>query len=160
MEKGKWIDNKFVIINYDILDEFYQIPISRSKENIEKAFKNSPMLQYITNHKSLIIVDEAHKLSNNTSIRYKVIKDLFKRGNPNSIYLATGTPITNNPQNLYCLLQLLNDPITDDWQYYMDRFCGAIHIPAKGEKENGQINSYPMSIRQVGMTLLMSKNLN
>lgn len=135
MEKGKWIDNKFVIINYDILDKFYQIPISISKENIEKAFKNSPMLQYITNHKSLIIVDEAHKLSNNTSIRYKVIKDLFKRGNPNSIYLATGTPITNNPQNLYCLLQLLNDPITDDWQYYMDRFCGAIHIPAKGEKE-------------------------
>ena len=93
------------------------------------------MLQYIMNKKSLIIIDEAHRLSNNTSIRYKIIKDLIKRGKPDSIYLATGTPITNNPQNLYCVLQFLDDPITNDWQYYMDRYCGAMKIPAKGEKE-------------------------
>ena len=74
-------------------------------------------------------------MSNNDSIRYKIIKDLIKRGNPDSIYLATGTPITNNPQNLYCVLQFLDDPITNDWQYYMDRYCGAMKIPAKGEKE-------------------------
>lgn len=134
-EKGKWQNNHFVIINYDILDEFYEIPQSRSKENIEKAYKNSPMLQYIANHKSLIIIDEAHRLSNNDSIRYKIIKDLIKRGNPDSIYLATGTPITNNPQNLFCVLQFLDDPITSDWQYYMDRYCGAMKIPAKGEKD-------------------------
>ena len=93
------------------------------------------MLQYITNKKTLLIVDEAHRLSNNTSIRYKIIEDLIKRGNPDSIYLATGTPITNNPQNFYCLLKLLNEPITDDWEYYMNRYCGAMKIPAKGEKE-------------------------
>lgn len=134
-ERGKWEHNRFIIVNYDILDEFYQIPATRSKENIDKAALASPMLQYILNRKSLIIIDEAHRLSNNTSIRYKIIKDLIKRGNPDSIYLATGTPITNNPQNLYCVLQFLNDPITDDWQYYMDRYCGAMKIPAKGEKE-------------------------
>jgi SWI/SNF-related matrix-associated actin-dependent regulator 1 of chromatin subfamily A len=134
-DKGKWEDNRFVIVNYDILDEFYKIPSTHSKVNIEKAYNESPMLQYIMNKKSLIIVDEAHRLSNNSSIRYKVIKDLIKRGNPDSIYLATGTPITNNPQNLYCVLQFLNDPITEDWQYFMDRYCGALKIPAKGEKE-------------------------
>ena len=134
-DKGKWEDNRFVIVNFDILDEFYQIPKSRSKENIEIAFKNSPMLQYIINKKSLIIIDEAHRLSDNTSIRYKVINDLIKRGKPDSIYLATGTPITNSPQNFYCLLKLIDDPITDDWQYFMDRYCGAMKIPAKGEKE-------------------------
>ena len=134
-EQGKWSDNRFVIINFDILEEFYKIPVTRSKENIQKAFESSPMLQYIFNKKSLIIVDEAHRLSNNTSIRYKIIKDLIKRGNPDSIYLATGTPITNNPQNLYCVLQFLDDPITNDWQYFMDRYCGAMKIPAKGEKE-------------------------
>lgn len=133
--KGKWENNRFVIVNFDILDEFYQIPNSRSKQNIEIALKNSPMLQYILNKKSLIIIDEAHRLSNNTSIRYKIIDNLIKRGNPDSVYLATGTPITNNPQNFYCLLKLINDPITDDWQYYMDRYCGAMKIPAKGEKE-------------------------
>ena len=134
-DKGKWEDNRFVIVNFDILEEFYKIPVTRSKENIQKALEESPMLQYILNKKSLIIIDEAHRLSNDTSIRYKIINDLIKRGNPDSLYLATGTPITNNPQNFYCLLKLINDPITDDWQYYMDRYCGAMKIPAKGEKE-------------------------
>ena len=134
-DKGKWTDNRFVIVNFDVLEEFYKIPVTRSKDNIQKALEESPMLQYILNKKSLIIIDEAHRLSNNDSIRYKIIKDLIKRGNPDSIYLATGTPITNNPQNLYCVLQFLDDPITNDWQYYMDRYCGAMKIPAKGEKE-------------------------
>ena len=134
-DKGKWSDNRFVIVNFDILEEFYKIPVTRSKENIQKALEESPMLQYILNKKSLIIIDEAHRLSNNDSIRYKIIKDLIKRGTPDSIYLATGTPITNNPQNLYCVLQFLDDPITNDWQYYMDRYCGAMKIPVKGEKE-------------------------
>ena len=134
-ESGKWKNNRFVIINYDILDRFYQIPKTRSKANIEEAFKNSPLLQYIADRKSLIIIDEAHLLSNNTSIRYKVINDLIKRGKPHSIYLSTGTPITNNPLNLYYLLKLLDDPIIHDWQFYVNRYCDAMKIPAKGEKE-------------------------
>ena len=134
-DKGKWEDNRFVIVNFDILEEFYKIPVTRSKENLQKALEESPMLQYILNKKTLIIVDEAHRLSNDTSIRYKIIDNLIKRGKPDSVYLATGTPITNNPQNFYCVLKLINDPITDDWQYYMERYCGAMKIPAKGEKE-------------------------
>lgn len=128
--KGKWENNHFVIVNYDILSEFYEIPKTRSKENIDNAYKNSPLLQYIANRKSLVIIDEAHKLSNNKSDRYRIIKDLVKRGNPDSLYLATGTPVTNNPQNLFCILQLLDDPITNDWDYYMKRYCGAKEIVA------------------------------
>ena len=134
-ERGKWVDNRFTIVNYDILDEFYQIPKGRSVKSIEEAYNNSPLLQYIKNKKTLIIVDEAHKLSNNDSIRYKVIKDLIKRGNPDSIYAATGTPITNNPKNFFYVLDLLEDPITDDYQYYLDRYCAAFKVPAKGEKD-------------------------
>ena len=134
-DKGKWEDNRFIIVNFDILDEFYKFPKSRSKENLKISEEQSPMLQYLLNKKSLIIVDEAHRLSDNTSTRYKVINDLIKRGTPDSVYLATGTPITNSPQNFYGLLKLINDPITDDWQYFMDRYCGAMKIPAKGEKE-------------------------
>ena len=135
-ERGKWEDNRFVIVNFDILDELYQIPETRSKENIQKALENSPMLQYILNKKTLIIIDEAHVLSNSTSIRYKIIKDLIKRSNPHSIYAATGTPITNNPQNFYCVLQFLGDPITDDYNYYMERYCDAKKFPKNSvEKE-------------------------
>lgn len=134
LENGKWQDNRIVIVNYDILDEFYSFPVTNSKTNIDDAFRKSPILQYIKNRKSLIIIDEAHKLSNRTSNRYKIIKDLIKRGCPDSLYLATGTPITNNPENLFCILQLLDDPIKDDWEFYAKRYCNSMKIPAKGEK--------------------------
>lgn len=132
---GKWKNNKFVIVNYDILDEFYKIPFSRSNENILKAYNESPMLQFIKDKNALIIVDEAHKLSNTSSIRYKIIKDLIKRGEPNGLFLSTGTPITNRPINLFNVLSLIGDNITDDWQYYVERYCNGFQIPAKGEKE-------------------------
>lgn len=132
---GQWKENRIIILNYDIVDRFYHIPVTRSKANIEKAMELSPMLQFILNKKALLIVDEAHKLSNNSSIRYKTIKDLIKRGNPDCVFLATGTPITNSPENFYHVMQLIEQDITGDWQYYMERYCGAMKIPAKGEKE-------------------------
>lgn len=134
-EKGKWQDNRFVIVNFDILDEFDKIPSSRKASAVESAYENSPMLRYIKGRKSLIIIDEAHRLSNSTSMRYKIVKHLINVGKPDSVYLATGTPVTNNPLNLYCLLALTGDPIADDYIYYTDRYCGAMMIPAKGEKE-------------------------
>ena len=132
-DKGKWVDNRFVIVNYDILEEFYEISRVRSEAQVAKLVENNPMLKYLYNRKSLIIIDEAHKLSNNTSSRYKIINDLIKRTNPYSIYLSTGTPVTNAPQNLYCLLKLLNDPIANDWEFFMERYCGAEKIFAPGE---------------------------
>ena len=134
-ETGKWGENRFVIVNYDILDEFYQIPETRSKENINVAYQNSPLLQYISGKKALIIIDEAHRLSNTTSGRYKIIRDLIRRGNPDSIYLATGTPITNNPQNYFNLLQLIGDPVADDREYYLKRYCNAIEIPRNAKEK-------------------------
>ena len=127
-EVGTWQDNRFVIINYDILTKFYQIPVGRSKEAADVAFKNSPLLQYLTGKKSLVICDEAHTLSNMKSERYRIIKDMVKRADVDSLYLATGTPITNDPENYYNMLFLLGDPITDDWNYYMKRYCGSTEI--------------------------------
>ena len=138
-ERGKWNDNRFVIINFDILNDVYKIPESRSRENVEKALQESPMMQFVKDKKVLIIVDEAHRLSNSKADRYKIVYDLIKRGNPDSLYLMTGTPITNDPQNYYNLLYFLGDPITDNWQYYMERYCNAIKIPineAEKEKRN------------------------
>ena len=134
-ERGKWSDNRFVIINYDILNEVYKIPETRSRENVDKAYQESPLLQFIKDKKTLIIIDEAHRLSNLDADRYKIISDLIKRGNPDSLYLVTGTPITNDPQNYYNLLYLIGDPITDNWQYYMERYCGAIKVPINEEEK-------------------------
>ena len=132
-DKGKWEDNRIVIVNYDILDEFYTISRARSEKGVEKLISENPMLNYMYGKKSLLIIDEAHKLSNSTSNRYKIIDNLITRTNPHSIYLATGTPVTNMPQNLYCLLRLLREPISDNWNWFAERYCGAEKILAKGE---------------------------
>lgn len=141
---GKWQFNRFVILNYDILDEFYKIPAGRSQAAWESTFDKSPMLQYVTNRKTLIIIDEAHKLSNSKSNRYKVLKSLINKGNPDSLYLVTGTPLTNDPTNIYCVLSLLKDPITDDYKYYMERYCGAFEMvhPKDKQKRERIVSAY------------------
>ena len=134
-ERGKWTDNRYVIINFDILDDVYKVSRAKTKEGIEKSLENSPMLKFLLNKKSLIIIDEAHKLSNNTSDRYKIIKDLINKSNPHSIYLSTGTPITNDPANYFNLLSLLNDPLTIDREFYYMRYCDAFKMPINEQQK-------------------------
>lgn len=157
VQGSKWDDAKFTIINYDILDNFYEIPeqivksrelnvdddgnivkeykdkkiVSRSKKIIDEAMSKSQLFQ---SHYDLVIIDEAHRLSNNTSGRFKIIADLLKRTNPKGIFELTGTMITNSSKNLYNLLKLIDVPITKDWQYFMERYCGAKFFYKKNEK--------------------------
>ena len=124
-EHGQWKHNRFIIVNYDILDNFFSNKRTYTQEQFEDLVSQNPMLEYINNRKSLIIIDEAHVLSNYKTLQYKTIKGLITKGKPHSIFLATGTPITNNPANLYPVLDLLEDSITGDWEYYMKRYCNA-----------------------------------
>lgn len=151
-ERGKWTDNRYVIINFDILDDVYKVSRARTKEGIEKALENSPMLKFLLNKKSLIIIDEAHKLSNNTSDRYKIIKDLINKSNPHSIYLSTGTPITNDPANYFNLLALLNDPLTVDREFYYMRYCDAFKMPINEQQKQKK--------QQITQEFLTSHNKN
>lgn len=73
----------------------------------------------------LIIIDEAHRLSNTTSGIYKIVSDLVARSKPLGIYAITGTPITNRPINFYNILKIINAPIASDWNYYVTRYCDA-----------------------------------
>jgi len=158
VQGSKWNDAKFTIINYDILDNFYTIPkqtinirelnvddegnvireykakkiVSRSKKIIDEAMSKSQLFQ---SNYDLLIIDEAHRLSNNTSNRFKIIQDLIKRANPNGIFELTGTMVTNSSKNLYNLLKLIDVPITKDWQYFMERYCGAKFFYKKNEKK-------------------------
>lgn len=157
VQGAKWDDAKFTIINYDILDNFYTIPlqkvkqreknvdengnliveykekeiVSKNKAIIDKAMSNSQLFQ--ANY-DLIIIDEAHRLSNNTSGRFKIIQDLIKRSKPKGIFQLTGTMITNSTKNLYNLLKLIDVPITKDWKQFMIRYCGAKFFYKKNER--------------------------
>ena len=158
VQGSKWKDAKFTIINYDILDNFYTIPtqkikkrelsvddngnvvtetkekeiVSRSKKIIDEAMSESQLYQA---KYDLIIIDEAHRLSNNTSNRFKIISDLVKRSNPEAIFEMTGTMITNSTKNLYNLLKIIDIPVTKDWKNYMTRYCGAKFFFKKNERD-------------------------
>lgn len=145
VEGSKWKENRFTIINYDILKNFYEIPtetvkstslelqdgkvtkvtkekekVSRKSAVIQEAMENSQLYQ---SKFDLFIIDEAHRLSNTTSGFFKIMSDLVKRSNPRGIYELSGTPITNRPINFYNLLKLIDAPVSRDWKKYVMRYC-------------------------------------
>lgn len=128
----KWKKKPVLDENGKVIEEGVpKMKVSRNKEIIQQAMEESQLFQ---SDFDCIIIDEAHKLSNNTSTRYKVIKDLIKRLNPQYIFMLTGTPITNRPSNYYNLLVFINHDITKNYYQYIQRYCNAEKIYLKGEK--------------------------
>jgi SWI/SNF-related matrix-associated actin-dependent regulator 1 of chromatin subfamily A len=142
-----WVyGKKYTIINYDIVNRFYKIPTetifetketengiitiekivkSRKKEVKEKARLESKLL---LENFDLIIIDEAHKLSNNTSNRYQIIEDFIEKSDIKDIYLMTGTPITNKPLNFLNILTLIGHELSKNWEYYVRTYCDGKQI--------------------------------
>ena len=149
---------KFTIINYDILDNFYTVPtenvmeevvtkdeynnivtklVTKTKKStkkavIEECMKNSRLFQ---EKFGCVIVDEVHRMVNNKSIRYQVIDDLFKRTRPPFRFLLSGTPMTNKPMNLYYILKLIDAEVTNDYQFYVKRYCGGKEMKLRTGKK-------------------------
>jgi SWI/SNF-related matrix-associated actin-dependent regulator 1 of chromatin subfamily A len=157
VEGSKWKENRFTIINYDILKNFYEVPtetvkqtslelqdgkvtrvvkekekISRKTKVIEEAMENSQLYQ---SNFDLIIIDEAHRLSNTTSGIFKIVSDLVKRSKPIGIYALTGTPITNRPINFFNMLKIIDAPIANDWKNYVERYCDGKFFFNKKERD-------------------------
>lgn len=105
---------------------------SLKKDKIMECLKESPLF---LEKFECVIIDEAHKLSNNTSIRYKVIYDFLRRSKPNYVFLLTGTPLTNKPMNLYHILKLIDAEVTRDYKYYVERYCDGRKMKLKNGKE-------------------------
>ena len=114
---------------------------SLKKDTIKRCLAESPM--FLENF-DCVVLDEAHKLSNNTSIRYRTIEDFLKRSNIPYVFLLTGTPLTNKPINLYHILKLIDADVTRDYQYYVKRYCDGKTMKLKTGKQimlsNGATN--------------------
>lgn len=161
--------SKFTVINYDIVKNYYEIPLepayeeklmddgnggfermrvpvyvkdkktgqlvqkmvkSKKKKDINDALENSPLF---LSEFDCVIIDEAQKLSNNTSNRYKVIYDYLMKSNIKNVFLTTGTPLTNTPMNLYHILKLIKADVTFDYEYYVNRYCDGKKMNKPGE---------------------------
>jgi len=117
----KWDSAKFTIINFDILKNFHSLP---STKKLKEGEPQPIMVRDMANTKfDLCIVDEAHNLKNNESIRGKIMVDLCVKYNIPKVWLLTGTPVANRPMDFFNLLKIIKSPIAENWKHYAVRYC-------------------------------------
>lgn len=114
----KWSEAKFTIINFDILKNFHTLVDPRKKK--ENAVINRELANA---NFDLCIIDEAHYLKNNESIRGKIMVELSTKHNINKVWLLTGTPVANRPMDFFNLLKIIKSPIANNWKHFAVRYC-------------------------------------
>ena len=112
-------EHDIVIVNYDILKNFYDI-----------KNPNDSVIGQI--NFDLIILDEAHMVSNSQAARTKIINSFTKKAK--YLWLLTGTPMTNRPINYYNLLNLIESPVAQNWMAYAIRYCEGYQFRAGNRK--------------------------
>jgi len=113
------IEHDFVIVNYDILKNFYDL-----KGKTESLITQGNF--------DLIILDEAHYVSNGQAARTKLVNSFSK--NCERVWLLTGTPMTNRPMNYFNLLSLIESPVSQNWMAYAIRYCQGYQFMAGKRK--------------------------
>ena len=114
-------EHDFVIINYDILKNFHD---SDPKKKDESLLLQSGF--------DLVILDEAHMISNVQAQRTKIINSFTKK--VSRVWLLTGTPMTSRPMNYYNLLSLIESPVAQNWKAYAIRYCQGFQFTAGKRK--------------------------
>jgi SWI/SNF-related matrix-associated actin-dependent regulator 1 of chromatin subfamily A len=112
-------EHDFVIVNYDILKNFHD---PKDKENsllVKSGFE-------------LVILDEAHMISNAQAQRTKIINNFVK--DIKRVWLLTGTPMTSRPMNYYNLLNIIESPVAQNWMAYAIRYCQGYQFRAGNRK--------------------------
>lgn len=117
-----WEPERFTIINFDILKNFHTTSDNRkSKEYIEAG--NLIHNNIVDYNYDLVIVDEAHNLKNNKSIRGIIMNEICVDNHVENVWLLTGTPVANRPMDFYNLLKLIKSPLVDNWIHFVKRYC-------------------------------------
>jgi len=112
-------DHDFVIVNYDILKNLHD-PKEKENSLLEKS------------NFDLVILDEAHMISNAQAQRTKIINSYVK--NIDKVWLLTGTPMTSRPMNYYNLLSIIESPVAQNWMAYAIRYCQGYQFNAGKRK--------------------------
>lgn len=66
----------------------------------------------------MLIVDEAHRLKNNTSANFKAVQKV----NPRYMLLLTATPLQNNLHELYNLVELIRPDLFGSYDHFQQEF--------------------------------------
>lgn len=120
IEGKNWESGKFVIINYDILKNFHSLD------------KKEEITTIIDENFDLVIIDEAHYISNTKAQRTKLVNNIVNK--VGKVWLLTGTPMTSRPMNYYNLLKLVESRVAKNWVAYVRRYCEGYQITKGGRK--------------------------
>jgi SNF2 family DNA or RNA helicase len=108
IEGKNWESADYMIINYDILKNFYDPKVPEESTILNEGF-------------DLVVVDEAHYIQNSQAQRTKIVNDICRK--VGRVWLLTGTPMTSRPMNYYNLLNLVDSPVAYNWMAYVKRYC-------------------------------------
>jgi SWI/SNF-related matrix-associated actin-dependent regulator 1 of chromatin subfamily A len=112
-------EHDFIIVNYDILKNFYDLKDKEKSEIYKSNF-------------DLIIIDEAHYVQNGQAQRTKLVNSFVK--SVDKLWLLTGTPMTSRPMNYFNLLSLIESPVAQNWMAYAIRYCQGYQFKAGNRK--------------------------
>lgn len=98
-------------------DKFSTFSYDKATNNIDELIKLKP---------KVVVIDEAHKLRNTDTARYKAIKKLLDSTGAKPLFL-TGTPDYNHPADMRVLLNLAakGKVVPDDAKDFNDKFIGS-----------------------------------
>lgn len=128
--KSEWRDSQYVILNYDILENFYD---DIMKSNFE-----------------IVAYDEAHKLrgvdgkgkpsSKRARLGVKIAEEM------EYVFPITATPYVNQTKDIFNLLKVIEHPVTTNWYQFANSYCGATKSHF-GTNYNGSSNQEDLNSR-------------
>lgn len=95
----------------------------------------------------LVICDEAQKIKNRKAISTQAVLSIGE--NPVRI-MATGTPLINNPENVWALVDAIDKRLLGGWTNFINYFCVVTKRPLFKNGKQVRINGHPIMINQIG----------
>lgn len=131
-----WSDAHFVLTSYNNWSAQHKVGEASDGTPIREV----SFPQLVTREWSACVYDEGHRLRGRNSRSTKQVHLLRRALSPNlqtPIWVLTGTPIVNNPGDLYPLFHLWRKSDYKSYWKFVDRWCDVVNTP--WAKEVGQI---------------------
>ncbi len=135
--------HRWTVVNYDLLGR------------LEAPLRATPWAG--------IVVDEAHYIKNDSQRTTRVLallgvdKRWHPAGEPEAVYLLTGTPMSNRPRDLFNLLKAVRHPLAANFYHYAVRYCAA-YDNGYGLNANGASNLEELAQLASGVLLRRTKD--
>jgi SWI/SNF-related matrix-associated actin-dependent regulator 1 of chromatin subfamily A len=149
--KWNWFNefNKWQpLINVDVLES--NTPYETSGEVLIVNYEIvKSWVSYFNNlGVKLVICDEAQKIKNRKALCTQAVLGI---GDKPVRIMATGTPLINNPENVWALVDAIDKRLLGGWTNFINYFCVVTKRPLYGKNgKQVRINGHPIMIPQIG----------